>query len=85
MRKRAEEENKAVDEEATPQIRKGVEEIMVREDLRKTGIGRNLMDAFEDWRASRSSKLIGLATRRAISFYEALGYENSAVFYRKLL
>ncbi|UCB44010.1 MAG: GNAT family N-acetyltransferase [Dehalococcoidales bacterium] len=62
-----------------------VEEIMVREDLRKTGIGRKLMDEFEDWCIQRSSQLIGLATRRAAPFYEALNYENSAVFFRKLL
>lgn len=62
-----------------------VEEIMVREDLRKRGIGRKLMDAFEDWCILRNSQLIGLATRRAAPFYEALNYENSAVFFRKLL
>ena len=62
-----------------------VEEIMVREDIRKRGIGRKLMEAFEDWCTLRSSQLIGLATRRAAPFYEALNYENSAVFFRKLL
>ena len=62
-----------------------VEEIMVREDRRKEGIGRVLMDAFEERATSRGSKLIGLATRRAAPFYQALGYEDSAVFFRKLL
>jgi len=62
-----------------------VEEITVREDLRGKGIGRKLMADFEEWSLGRKSKLVGLATRRAASFYEALGYENSAVFYRKLL
>ena len=62
-----------------------LEEIMVREDLRKRGIGRQLMDAFGEWCILRKSHLIGLATRRAAPFYEALDYENSAVFFRKLL
>jgi GNAT superfamily N-acetyltransferase len=62
-----------------------VEEIAVQEDFRKKGIGRQLMKAFEKWSVSRESRLVGLATRRASAFYEALDYENSATFYRKLL
>jgi hypothetical protein len=45
----------------------------------------NGREAFEHWAASRGSKLVGLATRRAAAFYSALGYESSAVFFRKLL
>jgi len=62
-----------------------VEEIMVSEDYRQRGIGRRLMNGFEEWSRARDSKLAGLATRRAAPFYEALDYENSAVFFRKLL
>ena len=62
-----------------------VEEIAVRKDFRKEGIGRQLMEEFEKWCVSRESRLVGLATRRASAFYEALDYENSATFYRKLL
>jgi GNAT superfamily N-acetyltransferase len=62
-----------------------VEEIMVREDFRKKNIGRALMDQFEEWSRSRNSNLVGLATRRAAPFYKALDYENSAVFFRKIL
>jgi len=62
-----------------------VEEIMVRKELRGSGIGRALMDSVEAWAASRNSKLIGLATRRAASFYSAIGYEESAIFFRKLI
>lgn len=62
-----------------------VEEIMVQADRRKEGVGRMLMDAFEEWAKSRGSKLVGLATRRAAPFYLALGYEESAVFFRKLM
>lgn len=62
-----------------------VEEITVREDCRQKGIGRTLMETFETWSASRGSRLVALATRRASAFYEALGYEHSATYYRKLL
>jgi len=62
-----------------------VEEIMVQEDRRKEGVGRDLMAAFKEWARSRGSRLVGLATRRAAPFYLALGYEDSAVFFRKLL
>lgn len=62
-----------------------VEEIMVDERRRRMGVGRKLMQAFEAWATTRGAKLVGLATRRAASFYQALGYEESATFYRKLL
>lgn len=62
-----------------------VEEIMVQENLRKKGVGRELMKSVEEWACSRESKLISLATRRAAPFYEAIGYDESAVFFRKLL
>ena len=62
-----------------------VEEIMVSETLRRQGIGQLLMQEFEAWAVARGCKLVGLATRRAAAFYQALGYEESAVYFRKLL
>lgn len=62
-----------------------VEEIMVDESLRGQGIGRALMAAFEAWAAGRGAKMVALATRRAAPFYLALGYEESATYFRKLL
>ena len=62
-----------------------VEEIMTRDDLRKQGIGRKLMASVEIWASARESKLIGLATRRAAPFYGAIGYKDSATFFRKLI
>lgn len=62
-----------------------VEEIMVQADLRRKGIGAALMEGFEAWAASRGSKLVTLATRRASAFYLAQGYEESAIYFRKLL
>ena len=61
-----------------------VEEVMVAESFRRHGIGRALMREFEAWARSRGSRLIGLATRRAAPFYEALGYEASATYFRKV-
>ena len=62
-----------------------VEEIMVAEPHRQRGIGRQLMEAFTEWARSSQCRLVGLATRRAAPFYRALGYEESATYFRKLL
>ena len=62
-----------------------VEEIMVRQDRRRTGIGRDLMLHFEQWASMRGARLVALATRRAAPFYTAIGYQESAVYFRKLL
>jgi GNAT superfamily N-acetyltransferase len=62
-----------------------VEEIMVEADWRRKGIGQSLMEAFEAWASSRGARLVALATRRAAPFYLALGYQESAVFFRKLI
>ena len=62
-----------------------VEEVAVRDQDRGQGIGRVLMDAFEQWAAAQGCALVALATRRAASFYLALGYEESATYYRKVL
>jgi GNAT superfamily N-acetyltransferase len=62
-----------------------VEEVLVREQERGRGTGRALMDTFEQWAAARGCALIALATRRAAPFYRALGYEESASYFRKVL
>jgi GNAT superfamily N-acetyltransferase len=62
-----------------------VSELMVREDFRRLGVGAALMDAFETWARERGERLVALATRRAAPFYRAIGYEESAVYFRKLL
>ena len=50
-----------------------VEEVMVDEAQRRSGIGRELMQTFEAWAASGGARLVALATRRASDFYVALG------------
>ena len=62
-----------------------VEELMVNSSRRKKGVGRLLMTAFEKWSAGRGAKLVALATRRAAEFYRAMGYEESATYFRKLI
>jgi GNAT superfamily N-acetyltransferase len=62
-----------------------VEEIVVRDQERGQGIGRILMSAFEQWAAHQGCALVALATRRAAPFYRALGYEESAAYFRKVL
>lgn len=62
-----------------------VEEVFVRDQDRGRGVGRVLMSAFEQWAAARDCRLVALATRRAAPFYQALGYEESAVYLRKVL
>jgi GNAT superfamily N-acetyltransferase len=61
-----------------------VEEIVVRGHDRMRGTGRALMNAFEQWAAAQGCALVALATRRAAPFYRALGYEESAIYFRKL-
>ncbi len=62
-----------------------VEEVAARPERRRLGLGRALMAAFEEWAYGRGARLVALATRRAGEFYSALGYEESAVYFRKLL
>jgi GNAT superfamily N-acetyltransferase len=62
-----------------------VEELMVDAEHRRHGIGKSLMETAEQWAALQGCKLIALATRRAAAFYEAIDYEASATYYRKLI
>lgn len=62
-----------------------VEEIMVESEHRRTGLGGHLMGSFECWCKTKGAVLSALATRRASKFYEAIGYAESATYYRRLL
>ena len=62
-----------------------VEELMVEPHHRRSGIGRQLMEQAEAWARSTGAAYLALATRRAGPFYLALGYEDSAVFYKRTL
>jgi len=62
-----------------------MEEIYVTDEFRRKGVGKLLTNEFEKWCSERKSKLIGLATRRAAEFYKSMDYEESAIFFRKLI
>jgi GNAT superfamily N-acetyltransferase len=62
-----------------------VEELMVEEQTRGSGMGRRLMDQAESWAHSIGAAYLALASRRAGDFYLTLGYEDSATFYKKTL
>lgn len=60
-----------------------VEEVVVDADARRRGTGRALLDWVEAWAAEHGATHVALASRRAGPFYVALGYEDSAVYYKK--
>jgi predicted N-acetyltransferase YhbS len=62
-----------------------VEEIAVDIAHQRQGIGRALMHAAELFARDNGCKLLALATRRAGDFYNAIGYEDSATYWRKVL
>jgi GNAT superfamily N-acetyltransferase len=62
-----------------------VEEVAVEDALQGAGIGRRLMEHFEEWSRKRSSVMVTVATRRASAFYGALDYEETATLFRKLM
>jgi GNAT superfamily N-acetyltransferase len=62
-----------------------VEELMVDVRHRGSGVGRELMGYAERWARASGAAYLALASRRAGPFYLALGYEDSAVFFRKTL
>lgn len=62
-----------------------IEELMVKEGSRRKGIGRALVAHIERRAGEENSKMVALATRRAERFYLAVGYEDSARYFRKKL
>lgn len=62
-----------------------VEEVTVGQAVRRSGVGRRLVEHAEEWARSIGAAYIALASRRAGPFYLALGYEDSATFYRRTL
>ena len=62
-----------------------VEELMVSPEWRRVGVGASLMTAVEQWAQDHGAAYLSLATRRAADFYTAIGYSESATFFRKVL
>ncbi len=61
------------------------QEICVDTEHRSRAVGRALMHEMERWAREQGAHDIALASRRAGGFYLALGYDESAVFYKKSL
>ena len=61
-----------------------VEEVLVRPEYRGRGAGRALMSAFEQHAAGRDGRWSHWPPGAA-AFYRALGYQESAVYFRKVL
>jgi GNAT superfamily N-acetyltransferase len=62
-----------------------VEEIMADPARRRIGVGRALMAAVDRWAVSVGARQIASATRRAAPFSTALGYDDSAIYFRRVL
>lgn len=62
-----------------------VEELFVLAEYRGMKIGKKLMELAEGKALERGSKLVALATRRASDFYKAIGYDESATYFKKTL
>ena len=60
-----------------------VEELFVIEEYRGQNIGKHLMEEAEKRSKARGAKLMALATRRADQFYKAIGYSESATYFKK--
>ncbi len=62
-----------------------VEEVMVDRVRRGAGIGRALVRAAEGLARASGAAYVALATRRAGALYDALGYQESATYFKKIL
>jgi len=62
-----------------------IEEMFVIEAMRRHGVGLALEREFERWAKHQGAIMIALATRRGAPFYCAIGFEESATYFRKLL
>ncbi|MEQ3554687.1 GNAT family N-acetyltransferase [Pseudonocardia nematodicida] len=62
-----------------------IEELLVRPELRRQGVGASLVRAFEVRAGEAGARVVALATRRAADFYRSVGYVESAVYFRKPL
>ncbi|PFG41509.1 ribosomal protein S18 acetylase RimI-like enzyme [Isoptericola jiangsuensis] len=62
-----------------------VEEVMVDAGRRRSGVGAALMAYAEDWAAGQGCAYVSLASRRSGDFYRALGFDDSAVFFKRSL
>lgn len=62
-----------------------LDEMVVAEELRHSGIGKQLVEGFEQWAVSRGCGWAALAAAEAGPFYESLGYQQAGEHYQKRL
>jgi GNAT superfamily N-acetyltransferase len=62
-----------------------VEELAVLPDDRRRGLGARLMHEFEDRARVDGARLVALATTRAAAFYQPIGYERRADYFRRTI
>jgi GNAT superfamily N-acetyltransferase len=62
-----------------------IEELMVHPAHRRVGVGQLLVSTVERWAQARGAVMVSLATRRAVEFWSAAGYEASATYFRRRL
>lgn len=61
-----------------------VEELWVDAEHRRAGVARSMMEQFEGWAVNDvGASYVAVATRRAAGFYAAIGYAESAVYFKK--
>jgi GNAT superfamily N-acetyltransferase len=61
-----------------------IDELFVTEARRGNGLGRMLMEHFEEWAVHKNCTLVGLATADARDFYAHLGYETRAGYSKSI-
>lgn len=62
-----------------------VDEIVIDPTMRGQSHGTSLMEHFEIWAQGNECALVGLATGGAKGFYEQLGYQSQAGYFKKYL
>jgi ribosomal protein S18 acetylase RimI-like enzyme len=66
-----------------------IDEIMIKSEFQKRGLGRILMEKAQEWAIAKGAEFIELNVyefnQNAISFYERLGYQTSSRKMRKSL
>jgi GNAT superfamily N-acetyltransferase len=62
-----------------------LQELVVDESARGTGVGSDLVNANELYALERGARRLTMSTSRAGEFYRRLGYEVTAEFYKKIL
>lgn len=62
-----------------------IDEIVIDKNYRRSGYGKALITEFENIVRQCSVKLVSLSTRGVPQFYEKLGYEGGAIYFKKYI